>query len=121
MGDALHGPQSNLARFWHGGHHLHTPIGAGLLLHHAKMRRDGTDLGKMSAPVPVLCGVLLMVQGRAIGEIWIGIVHHKIQALFRHPMGIEISKYSVGSDKISLFHIPAENVALHLGKPAHTI
>ena len=122
MGDGLHGPERHLAGPGRGRFHTGVPaVGPGLLLHDAEIGGNGSGFRQIPAPFPVLQQILFLVIVQAVGKIRIGIVGDKIQALFCHPVVVQISEQAVGGDEIIRLFVLPDDLRLHTREPAGTV
>ena len=118
MCDALHCPQCHLPRFWSRCFHPCIPsVCAGLLLHNAKMRADGTDFRQIFAPFSIIEIIgMFRVFDQTVCKIRIRIICQHIQTLIFHLVVVHIAKNTICCDKILRLFIFADDITLHLAE-----
>ena len=122
VGDGLHGPERHLAGPGRGRFHTGVPaVCSGLLLHDAEIGGNSSGFRQIPAPFPVLQQILFTVIVQAVGKIRIGIVGDKIQALFCHPVVVQISEQAVGGDEIIRLFVLPDDLRLQSREPAGAV
>ena len=114
MSHTLHGPQRHLTRLWCRCRHSCIPsIGTGLLLHNPENRGCGANLHQIFTPHSILhSSRKSLIIFFCVGKVWIRVVCHKIQTFLSHLVIIQITKETIGSNKISRLYVFSHNVTL---------
>ena len=131
MGQALQGPEAQLARFRRRTCHAGRPAaGSRLLLHNAEVGTNAPGLCQVQRPLtviqisffPVIAPLfkdLFPVQSEP--KVRIGIVHHQVQNFTGKFQIVQVVEKSVGRDEIAVFHIRTDSIRLVLCKTDGTV